>query len=236
MNASTHALPVAVKASTWQTIIALTYVGGSNGTCAAATSGSVTRNLHIGRLGVSCPVGSTREYVYDDTYFECDSAEAISFDSLVDPFDSYTCEIGEDCKGEACTVMFTDMYINAYVPKFFDTCVEAIVPITGYPTPAPIPESSGLTVSVRFEASWGNLFDSEGSISTCSNENPAIILSCENGASIDYVLSTANTVNCTAISGNELRCTDFASSIVNQFSSAIFVSQWTHSCEQCDSI
>ena len=202
--------------------------------CAAATSG-VTRNLHIGRLGVSCPVGSTREYVYDDTYFECDSADAISFDSLADPFDSYTCEIGEDCQGVACSVMFTNMYINAYVPKFFDKCVEAIVPITAYPTPAPIPESSGLTVSVRFEASWGNLFDSVDSTSTCSNEDPAIIISCENGASIEYVLSTANTVNCTAISGNELRCTDFANSIANQFSSAIFVSNIIHSCVRYDS-
>ena len=209
---------------------ALTYLGGNNGTCAAASSGSITRNLHIGRLGVSCPVGSTREYVYDDTYFECNTAEAISFDLLANPFDLYTCEIGQDCKGEACTVAFTDMYIDAYVPKFLDTCVEAIVPITAYPTLAPIPQSSGLTVSVRFEASWGNLFDSEDSINTCSTGNPAVILSCENGASIEYILSTTSTVNCTAISGNELGCSDFASSIVNQFSSVIFVSTRNHSC------
>lgn len=206
---------------------ALTYVGGNNGTCAAATSG-FTRNLHIGRLGVSCPVGSTREYVFDDTYFECDSADAISFDSLADPFDVYTCEIGKDCEGEACSVAFSNMYINAYVPKFLDTCVEALVPITTYPTPAPIPESSGLTVSVRFEASWGNLFDSEDSVSSCSNGNPVVIVSCENGALIEYVLSTSSSVNCTTISGNELRCTDFANNIVNQFSSAIFVSQFIH--------
>jgi hypothetical protein len=209
---------------------ALIYVGGNNGTCAAATSGSFTRNLHIGKLGVSCPVGSAREYVYDDTYFECDSAAAISFDLAADPFDVYACEIGEDCKGEACTVAFTDMYINAYVPKFYDTCVEAIVPITAYPTPAPLPESSGLTVTVRFEGSWGNLFDSDDSINSCSSGNPAVILSCENGASIEYILSTTSTVNCTAISGNQLRCSDLASSVVNQFSSVIFVSPFNDSC------
>jgi hypothetical protein len=203
---------------------AFTYVGGNNGTCAAATSGSVTRNLHISRLGVSCPIGSTREYVYDDTYFECDSVGSISFDTLPDPLDSYTCEVGLDCMGQACTVDFDDMYINAYVPKFLDTCVEAIVPITSYPTRAPTSEETGLTISVRFDGSWGNLFDSEDAISTCSTGNPTAILSCENGASIEYVLSTSTTVNCTAISESELRCTDFASNIVNEFSSVIFVS------------
>jgi hypothetical protein len=200
------------------------YLGGNNGTC-AATSGTLTRNLHIARLGVSCPVGSTRAYTYDDTYFECDSAAALPFDAVDDPGDVYSCEAGRDCDGQACNVAFGDIYINAYVPQFIDTCVEATIPITAFPTPAPaLPVSGGVRVSARFQAAWGNLFDSTESLAACTTENPTVILACENGASIEYVLSIDNAANCTRISESELRCSGDATNILNEFISAIFVS------------
>ena len=213
---------------------ALNYVGGNNGTCAATINGTTTRNLHIARLGVSCPVDAsslTREYVYDDTYFECNSLDgSISSDLQKDPIDQFVCESGRDCDGVACDVMFNDLIINAFVPQFLDTCVESTVPLTTYPTRAPVVDdtNTGVLLTVRFEASWGNIFDAPTTTSTttssCSTANPAVTLSCENGASIKYVLTTATGVNCTPIGTNELSCTDVASNVVNKFSSVIFVS------------
>jgi hypothetical protein len=58
----------------------LTYLGGiNNGTCeASATDNSL--NVHVARLGISCSVGFSRGYVYDDSYFECRGIGSSSFD------------------------------------------------------------------------------------------------------------------------------------------------------------
>jgi hypothetical protein len=116
--------------------------------------------------------------------------------------------------------------MDANVQKFFDTCVEAIVPINEYPTPVPVATSSYFSVSAKFEASWGNIFDSNESMAACTTANPVAIVSCTNGASLGNIytiVDTNSTVNCTAISESAMQCDDFANSVVNQFTSVIFV-------------
>jgi hypothetical protein len=58
--------------------------GFSNGTCVAAMDGSRRRySYNVARMGVSCPNrngGTSREYVYDDTYFDCMSAGTFTTD------------------------------------------------------------------------------------------------------------------------------------------------------------
>jgi hypothetical protein len=206
----------------------VTHLGGRNGTCTATSSvtSSSSQNIHVARLGVSCPVGLTREYVYEDTYFECDTGTlgSVSFDGLPDPFDLYTCSEGSNCNGESCNVAFQDFSINAEVPEFLDECVEAMVPITVYPSLAPVQTSTGSIVSAQFEASWGNLYDSEQAMNTCTMGNPLTILSCENGASIEYLRTTDSTVVCTLMNETKLQCASAASTVVNRFSSVAFVS------------
>jgi hypothetical protein len=83
----------------------LTYLGGiNNGTCAASVS-DTGLNVHVARLGISCPVGSgtSRGYVYDDSYFECRGIGSSSFDFArtdQDP-DVFVCFSGRVCGAEA---------------------------------------------------------------------------------------------------------------------------------------
>jgi hypothetical protein len=55
------------------------WAGNNNGTCTASGS-DPGFNLHVSRLGISCPVRSSREYVYNDFYFECPDPGSFSFD------------------------------------------------------------------------------------------------------------------------------------------------------------
>jgi hypothetical protein len=202
------------------------YVGGNNGTCAVSPSATITRNIHIARLGVSCPVGSSRDYVYDDTYFDCKSLGSFSLNTALDnegENDKYTCANGENCAGLECSVPFSDLYIDAYVPLFFDKCVESNIPITPFPTAAPI--SSTFEFSAQFQASWGRIYDPTTSESACTDGNPGVVVSCENGAAITFVNSTDSSMNCTKISSNELKCLGDGSKIDNFFTSVYYVSR-----------
>jgi hypothetical protein len=111
------------------------YRGSNGGYCAGTVE---RRNYHIGRLGVSCPVGdgsSNREYVYDDTFVECRSPGSYVLD--LNPIeagpDVYACVNGKKCNAE-CFFNFSDFFMEADVQKFYEPCVESLVDKTPYPT------------------------------------------------------------------------------------------------------
>jgi hypothetical protein len=100
--------------------------GGTNGTCAAPGAESV-RNYHIGRLGISCPVGSmrrnifydpNREYVYDDTYFDCVSKGSVTQDIAFAVNDVFACVTGMRCEGPACSFPFWIFGLKRTFPNF----------------------------------------------------------------------------------------------------------------------
>lgn len=200
------------------------FLGGNNGTCADSTGSgtTVTRNFHVARLGVSCPVGSSRAYVYDDTYFECRSLGSFVLNSATNNDDKYACASGQNCDGFACEVSFSDVYINADVPRFLDSCVESAVPITDFPTFAPAASSSEF--SARFVASWGRLHEPILSASNCVSDNPTVVVSCGNGASISLVNSTDVLMKCFYAGANELKCLGDDRKIDNSFTSVTYVS------------
>jgi hypothetical protein len=206
----------------------ITYLGGiSNGTCeASATATGV--NVHVARLGISCPVGSgtSRGYVYDDAYFECGGIGTSSFDfarTEQDP-DVFVCFTGGFCGAEACNFAFADVFVIVDIPSLIvDSCIETTETITSFPTLAPVPSPS-FDYSVRFEASWAIQYDSDATIATCTSANPTLIVSCENDARINFVTATDTSMNCTEISTSELQCTGDLSTITNQFTSVFYVS------------
>ena len=119
-----------------------TFVDGNPGSCIATTTTS-SRNFHVGRLGVSCPLGTNREFVYDDTYVECffgDSTSAgfvLDITPELDDIDTYTCISGENCDGAACTVPFDQIDFTTQSKSFAESCVESLVTSNAVPTPAP---------------------------------------------------------------------------------------------------
>jgi hypothetical protein len=206
----------------------LVYLGGNrSGACEASVS-DTGNNLHMGRLGISCPVGSdtSREYVYDDTYFECRGLGSLTVDFArtdQDP-DVYVCTSGEVCGTAACNFAFDDLIVRADVPSLIvDSCIETTEEFTSFPTTAPGPSPS-FDYSVRFEASWAIRYDSDASVATCTSANPTLIVSCENEASVVFITSTDILMNCTEISNSELRCTGDFSVTTNQFTSVFYVS------------
>jgi hypothetical protein len=198
--------------------------GTNNGTCAASATES-RRNYHIARLGISCPVGSIRGYVYDDTYFECRGLGTFTFDYAItdqDP-DVYVCVDGDFCGAEACNFAFNDLVVIGDLPSYIDLCVETMEEITSFPTVAPGPSSS-FDYSVRFGASWAIRYDSVASIADCTSANPMLIVSCENDARIDFVTATDTSMKCTEINSSELQCMGDLSAITDQFTSVFYVS------------
>jgi hypothetical protein len=186
-----------------------------------------TRNLQLVRLGVSCPINTTRQYIYDDTYFECIGLDADTSDRAMDPFDLYTCIGKPECNGAGCELSFQPIFVNSVVSRFLDNgCVDAIVPITEFPTSAPILISNDdETVSAQFEASWGSLFSSNEASSDCTMGGMAfVILSCENGASIEPMPVHDSTVFCNPLGNDSIQCIVDEVNIVNRFETVIFVS------------
>jgi hypothetical protein len=191
----------------------LVYLGGNNnGTCDASAS-TVSFNLHVARLGISCPVGSIREYVYDDAYVECRGLDTFTFDYATDRDpDVYVCISGDTCGAEACNFVFDDLAVIVDLQSYTDLCVE----------------TTQIDYSVRFEASWAIQYESDELIATCNSTNPTLNVSCVNDARIDFVNATDSSMNCTEISSSELQCMGDVSSITNQFTSVFFVSTGIH--------
>lgn len=214
---------------------AYVFDGGSNGSCNATSTGK-GRNLHVSRLGVSCPSetsGEARRYVYDDAYFECSftgstDAYGTAFDSTGDPSDVYTCLTGNDCVGNACSdVLFNDIVIRSVVPTFLLPCVETTFQsITAIPSQSPIvPVASDTIYNVRFEALWANLYDSQTSLMTCRYDNIGVQISCGNSATaIRFNSSTDPSMFCTNVNDIALHCIGDETKIKSQFTSVIYVS------------
>jgi hypothetical protein len=203
-----------------------TYVGEANGTCALSPSVDTTgRNIHFGLLGISCPDvdGTSRGYIYDDTFFECRSEGSFAIDLTDSVNDVYACSAGFDCDaGAECSFPISDITVETNV-RSFSVCVESLdswAP-TVSPTLAP---PSALEYSAQFEAAWALRFDSEGSRSSCfGGENPLVLVACENGATIEYSSSTDTFMDCTKTSDSELAC--MASDVgllVDQFVSVFY--------------
>jgi hypothetical protein len=212
---------------------AVEFVDSGDGLCGAA-SGAQTRNIHILRMGVSCPnnatgTGQQRDYVFDDYYMECSPAIA-SF-----PFGDniYTCLSGDSCNGVACNVDFDTLTVEADVPSFADRCVESLVPMvpsvpTAPPALAPTTSDTGLvTFATTFVASWGLLFDAVSG-PVCTGYTPTVQMTCLNGNAIALADNTTTTtdMNCTAVDTSIMVCTDTNSlDFVNRFSSIDYVSR-----------
>jgi hypothetical protein len=205
----------------------IVYLGGgtNNGTCTASTA-AVANNLHVARLGVSCPVGSSRAYVYDDTYFECRGLDTFTYNyaAIYEDPDLYVCISGEFCGVDACNFAFDDLAVIVDVPSLIvDSCIETTEVITSFPTLAPGPSPS-FNYSVRFVASWMIQYDSDAAMETCTSSSPILIVACENDARIDFVTATDTSMNCTEINSSELQCMGDVSTITNQFTSVFYVS------------
>jgi hypothetical protein len=200
---------------------AVSFLDSGNGTCAAAAD---SRNLHVARMGVSCPTPSgSREYDFDDYYFDCSSyGTPVPGDG--NPGNLFTCINGQNCYGEKCETDFDQMYIDADTSKFQDTCVEPVVPLA--PTPVPVLNTTGLfTFSARFEAAWGLWFDPLSNSAFCSGGTPTVRITCLNGNNIALVNKTYETIKCTTVSSGEMDCTDNNSTdYVNNFTGVVYVS------------
>lgn len=208
------------------------FTSGTDGEC-VFRSEPQTRNYHVARFGVSCPTLFGREYVYDDTYFEClprgSSSPGFALDlSAVGDADVYFCLSGDNCLGEPCTVPYDELRIRATLPSFLDECVESLVPLTSPPTNAPAISSSSTEYTVQYQASWGRLYDSEASRQSCQGSNPTVMITCEDEASIMYLNSTDSSMVCDSLTGNDLSCTGNAALIENNFTSIVYVSKAVH--------
>jgi hypothetical protein len=203
----------------------------SNGTCAAvAVASNVTierYNYHVARMGVSCPAwdgGPSREYVYDDTYFDCMDRLLFTTDLDQDNAanDTFGCVSGEVCDAQECLFSFEQILIRTVVPNFYDSCVESSSgPITAYPTAAPVPSTA--MYSAQFEASWALLMNPRQAACTVDNRAPIVTVQCGNGATIQFINSSDPVMNCQNIVDNELSCSARNQSIVNHFVSVFYV-------------
>ena len=192
-----------------------------NTTCGSSTVATRTRNYHAGRLGVSCPVDSSREYVFEDSYLEC-----VSF---VPPIttqagseDAYTCISGKDCLGAECNVTIDLITFLSDVPTFFDTCVEKTTNVT-IASPTLSPAVSSFKYTAQFEANWAVLYDSETALISCTNALGGAVLSCDNGSFISYLSSSDASMNCIMLNDSELSCIGSAEGVNNQFTRVNYV-------------
>ena len=192
-----------------------------NATCSSSTIGLQNRNYHVGRLGILCPVGSNRKYVFDDSYFECTGSDP-AINTQVDSGDAYTCTSGNDCGGQECDVIINRIGIASDVPTFFDSCVEKTTNVT-IATPTVSPATSSFKYTAQFEANWAVLYDSEVAMNSCTNARGGAIVSCDNGSSIAYLNSTDASMNCTVLNDFELSCIGSEDSINNQFTRVVYV-------------
>lgn len=207
------------------------YLSGNDGSCVAATATTSTRNYHVGRLGVLCATGSTssRQYRYDDTYSECRFGTSTSLGYAYDveveneAEDLYTCIAGDNCEGQSCQFSFPEMRVYATLSNLVNSCIESTV---GIPIAPETPQNSlsPSTYTVQFEASWAQLFESDSSqSSSCSSENPSVLITCGAGSSITFANATDSSMICNNLSNGELLCSGSPSAIRNNFTSVNYV-------------
>jgi hypothetical protein len=236
----------------------ITFMESGNGECGDSSLG-LTRNLHILRMGVSCPnlassnhstsntlnatnttlhptnatteaVPSLRDYIFDDYYFECVPSTA----SYPLGYNYYTCIVGGSCDGIACTVDFEPIVITTNLAALLQDCQ---INTTRSTTPSPtiVPDNNVYTFTTRFVASWGLLFDP---ITTddCTGFTPTVQVDCLAGSVIALSRRTSHaaSLNCTQPNLSRLVCTDTnPSHFVDRFASVDYVrkTQGTQACE-----
>jgi hypothetical protein len=208
---------------------------GADGYCDTSSSTTASgRNYHIGRLGVWCPAedgSGNREFVYDDTFTECRSKNAFTLDlAQVDDTDIVACVNGMKCEGKQCFFNFSDFWMEADVPKFYETCVDSLVAKTTFPTLAPM--SPSFEYSAQFEASWAIVYDPVESSSSCgSSQGDAgyVTISCDVDANVSYINSTGiDPSSCSKTSPYELQCSTNGNTEVNKLFSVFYVSTRCH--------
>jgi hypothetical protein len=204
------------------------YFSVNNETSCISDSNATERlNLRAARLGVSCPTsaGVERNFVFDDTYFECRSPNVSAADTALAPNDEYACFNGQECKGgQACSFEFNPIQVLSQVPNFANECIQALVPIDGFPTPAPQAETS--LYRVRFEASWISINPNTENCASNSDSSPKILATCDNNGESTIVFVNATDINmkCSNIEQNTLECTGDPNQSLNSFTNVTYVS------------
>lgn len=201
----------------------------------SANAFRTTQIVQFLRLGVVCPLENTT--VFDDFYFEC-TPDSLTY---LDPYSNdnhYICAEARNCNGSSCTTNSSSLLLNSD-SRQFRTCIESARPI---PPPAassaPAPPSNTdnnsekvWILSAKFEASWSLLFDPL-SADDCNAFTPTVRLECSNGNDIQFLDSTTNSVNCTALFNDSnagrnsaMICIDTDSfNFVDKFTSITYVS------------
>jgi hypothetical protein len=222
----------------------ITFLDSGNGECGNSSLG-LTRNLHILRMGVSCPnldspnhststtlnatnatlntnltVPPLRNYVFDDYYFECIPSTA-SY-PLGDNY--YTCIVGGSCDGIACSVDFDPIVITTNLAALLQACQ---IDTTRSTTPSPtmVPDNNVYTFTTRFVASWALLFDPI-TADDCTGFTPTVQVDCLVGSVIALSRRTSHaaSLNCTQPNASRLVCTDTnPSHFVDRFASVDYV-------------
>jgi hypothetical protein len=201
----------------------LSVEGNADQGCAGSVQ-EYNRVFHFAQLGVACPgpSGSTN-YVYDDFYFECGGlAFARQHRKEVNGDDIYTCGIGDNCYGSACTIDVAWLTINSKIATFQGLCVD---PPEGVTTQTPlIDEDSELKMfTARFQAAWGNLYDEVAAAWCTTNDSPSVQISCRNGP-IRFLNASA-TVECTNSNQSTMECRDrITSNVHERFTGIAYVS------------
>ena len=207
------------------------------GTCSADSTADIQSNLRVVRLGLSCPSGDDfsgveLSYVYDDTFFEC-AGNSNSGDTASSPNDAYACFSGKDCEGKGCNFTFSQTQVLTHASSFANECVQALVPIDGYPTPAPQAETS--LYRVRFEASWSTIYNDTARCNSNSDSTPSIHITCESngGSTIAFVTATDPNMNCINVDENVLQCSGDSTQSLNRFTTVEYVSFVKNCIWQC---
>jgi hypothetical protein len=202
----------------------LSVEGNADQGCAGSVQ-EYNRLFHFAQLGIACPgpSGSTStSYVFDDFYFECGGlAFARQHRKEVNGDDIYTCGIGDNCYGSACTIDIAWLTVNSKVTTFPGLCVN---PPQDVPTQPVLPEGDSelKLFTARFEAAWGNMYD-DVAAAWCANDSLSVQVSCRNGP-IRFLNATA-TVKCKNLNQSTIECRDsIPSNVHGKFTGVAYVS------------
>jgi hypothetical protein len=208
----------------------LHYASGPTGECegSSANGGLNGRNFHVAQLGVQCPVDNdnsshTAVYNYDDYFFEGSAINAFNF---VGQFDNrYTVYDGTNCGGEACTVRYDDVYIQAESHNYHH-CIQPVGSGVTVPPGQTMeelrePSETGFTYSAQFEANWRSIMDGNFCNSITGMDAP-VRITCLDNAQIEVVQTLEDSVNCESIGDSVLECVD--ANMGNGFTGVVYVS------------
>jgi hypothetical protein len=198
--------------------------GGTCGVCDLALDLCIYAenfNFHVARLSVLCPpFESADDYVYEDTFTECQngfSAPEVIFDG---PSHSLNCLSGTNCEFNPCDVDFGENMNVLTSPHSFQQCIQSSTVSNTIPPQVDQPQAMPATTpgkyTAQFSASFGFIvvdpdywLISFGS-NPCSSETPTTKLQivCTQGGTITFLESTVSTVTCEKEGSDTLLCRD----------------------------